>query len=132
MIREKLEEITGVKAQVKKELEEVLRKNYQIFREQPGRITSNEHKFIVVDTTPYCMKGWPVPLKYQKAVDKEIKKMEECGVIEQGASPYINPIITVIKKDQLVRLCLAARRINAVTVPDYEGAMPINEVLASC
>ena len=76
MIREKLEEITGVEAQVKKELEEVLRKNHQIFREQPGRITNYKHKFIVADTTPYYMKGWPVPQKYQKAVDKEIKKIE--------------------------------------------------------
>ena len=58
--------------------------------------------------------------------------MEECGVIERAASPYINPIVTVIKKDQSVRLCLDARRINSVTVPDYEGAVPINEVLANC
>ena len=65
-------------------------------------------------------------------MDKEIKKMEECGVIERAASPYINPMVTVIKKDQSVRLCLDARRINAVTVPDHEGALPINEVLASC
>ena len=80
----------------------VLIKNHQIFREQPGRITSYEHRFVVMDTTPYCMKGWPVTLKNQDAVDKEIKKMEECGVIERAASPYINPIVTVIKKDQSV------------------------------
>ena len=130
--QEKLEEITGINAQVKKELEEVLLRNHKIYREQPGRITSYEHKFVVTDTTPYCTKGWPVPLRYQEAVCKEIKKMEECGVIERAASPSINPNVTVIKKDPSVRLCLDARHINAVTVPDYEGAIPINEVLANC
>ena len=132
MAQEKLEEITGINAQVKKELEEVLLRNHKIYREQPGRITSYEHTFVVTDTTPYCTKGWPIPLRYQEAVCKEIKKMEECGVIERATNPYINPNVTVIKKDPSVRLCLDARRINAVTVPDYEGAIPINEVLANC
>ena len=58
--------------------------------------------------------------------------MEACGVIESAASPYINPLVTVIKKDQSIRPCLDAGRINSVTVPDYEGVVLINEVLASC
>ena len=60
-IREKLEETTGISAQTKKELEDILFNNYQVFREYPGRIARYEHRFVVTDTTPYCMKGWPVP-----------------------------------------------------------------------
>ena len=51
---------------------------------------------------------------------------------QSANSPYINPMVTVVKKDQTVRLCLDARRINAVTVPDHEGTIPIDQVLASC
>lgn len=40
--------------------------------------------------------------------------------------------MTVIKKDHSVRLCLDTRRINAVTIPDNECAVLVNEVLASC
>ena len=46
--------------------------------------------------------------------------------------PYVNPIVTVIKKDGRVRLCLDARKVNSVTVPDYEGVSPVNEILARC
>ena len=47
-------------------------------------------------------------------------------------SPYINPMVTEVKKVQTVRLCLDARKINAVTVQDHEGAIPIDQVLANC
>ena len=54
------------------------------------------------------------------------------GIIERGNSPFINPMVTVIKKDGNVRLCLDARKINSVTIPDYEGPTPIQEILARC
>lgn len=31
-----------------------------------------------------------------------------------------------------VYACLNARKLNDVTVPDYEGALPVSELLASC
>ena len=71
-------------------------------------------------------------MRYQDAVRTEIRRMEEHGVIERAQSSYINPMVTVIKKDQSVRLCLDARKINSVTMPDYEGAIPINDVLTKC
>ena len=54
------------------------------------------------------------------------------GVIERCNSAYVNPLVTVIKKDGRVRLCLDARKVNSVTIPDYEGAPPINDILARC
>ena len=92
MIREKLEEVTGISNQTKKEVEDVLLDNHRIFRDQPGRVNGYEHKFVVTDNTPYCIRGWPIPIKYQNAVDQEIRKMEKCGVIERAASLYINPV----------------------------------------
>ena len=41
------------------------------------RIKGYQHKFIVTDATPYCLRGWPIPLKYQDAVDQEIRTLEE-------------------------------------------------------
>lgn len=41
-------------------------------------------------------------------------------------------MVTVVKKDRSVRICLDARHINSVTIPDHEGAIPINEVLSRC
>ena len=71
-------------------------------------------------------------MKYKEAVKAEIKKMEEYSITERAQSSYINPMVTVIKKDQMVRLCLDTRKLNSVTIPDFEGAIPINEVLTRC
>ena len=81
-IQEKLAETSGIGSNTKEELKKILEANKQVFREIPGRINKYEHKLTITDTTPYCLKGWPVPLKYQNAVEEEIKKMEKCGVIE--------------------------------------------------
>lgn len=40
---------------------------------------------------------------YKVAVDQEVKKMEVWRVIERATSPYINTLLTVIKKDQSIR-----------------------------
>ena len=77
-------------------------------------------------------RGWPVPLAYKEKVKDEIDRMLRYGVIKRCTSPFINPLVTVIKRDGRVRLCLDARKINGVTIPDYEGVSPINEILARC
>lgn len=132
LIEEKLEEISIIPEESKQKLKRILMDNRIVFRDAPGRIKEYTHQIRVTDPTPYCLKGWPVPFNYQDAVDQEINKMMEHGIIERAASPYVNPMVTVIKKDQTVRLCLDARRLNSVTLPDYEGAIPINELLGSC
>ena len=73
-----------------------------------------------------------MPLAYKGKVDEEISRILRYGVIERCNSPYVNPLVTVIKKDGRVRLCLDARKVNSVTIPDYEGVSPINDILARC
>ena len=113
-------------------LREILVRNRNVFRECPGRIEGYAHEFHVTDRTPYFQRGWPVPLAYKGKVNDEINRMLRYGVIERCTSPYVNPIVTVIKKDGRVHLCLDAREVNSVTIPDYEGVSPVNEILARC
>lgn len=131
-VENKVNEITGVEEEHLRQLKRILLENREIFDDRPGRIQGYQHSFKVTDHTPYLLKGWPIPLKYQQAVKEEIRRMLDFGVIERANSPYINPLVTVIKKDGRVRICLDARRINSVTVPDFEGPPPINEILAQC
>lgn len=121
-----------IDSETKLKLLQILNKNKALFREEPGRITDYEHVLQITDHTPFFQKGWPVPIAYQEKVDIEIQKMLKFGVIEKSNSQYISPMVTIIKKDQSVRLCLDARRINNVMVPDFEGAQPINELIANC
>lgn len=131
-INSKIEEIGGMDTKYIEKLRSILLKNQKVFSDRPGRIKGYTHHFDVTDNKPYMLKGWPIPLKYQDEVKREINRMFAYGVIERSNSPYINPLVPVIKRDQSVRLCLDARRINSVTVPDYEGPSPINEILAKC
>lgn len=41
-------------------------------------------------------------------------------------------MVTVIKKNGRARLCLDARTINSVSVVDFEGPPPIQEILVRC
>lgn len=85
------------------------------------RIKGYYHRLEITNETPYCLKGsFASPLKYQEAIEKVIDKMLRFSVTERATSPYINPIIMVIKKEQSIRLCLDARRLTSVTVPDFE------------
>ena len=105
VINQKIQEITELTNCYKEELRKILTNNKTVFRETPGRIITYCHTFELTDKTPYCQKGWPIPVRYQDAVRTEIRRMEEHGVIERAQSSYINPMVTVIKKDQTVRLC---------------------------
>lgn len=51
------------------------------------------------------------------------------GIIERSVTAYLNPIVVVKKKDGKVRICLDARRINEVTVPENEAPQNIDEIL---
>jgi hypothetical protein len=89
---ETVNQITTINQQQKQLLNEILENNREIFTETPGRISGYEHEIRVTDTTPYCQKGWPVPLAYQQKVDAEIRLMLQYGVIERSNSQYINSL----------------------------------------
>lgn len=131
-INNKIEEIDGINKDQLLQLQHILHEYKEVFDERPGLINGYEHSFRVTDNTPYILKGWAVPITYQQSVKGEIKRMLKFCIIERANSPYINLLVTVIKRDGKIRLCLDARKINSVTIPDYEGPPPINEILAKC
>jgi len=58
----------------------------------------------------------PVPLAYQRDVKEKLSEMERAGVISKISKPtrFVHRMVTVIKKDGSVRLCLDPRRLNAI------------------
>ena len=69
-----------------------------------------------------------MPFSKRRAVQEELDRMMQGGIIERSVSPYSNPLVVVIKKDGKVRLCLDARKINQIIIPDREAPEPINEI----
>jgi hypothetical protein len=62
-------------------------------------------------------------------VRDQIRQIIENDIIEISDSPLINPLTVVCKEGKRVRLCLDARKINHVAIPDRESKPPIQELL---
>lgn len=106
-------------------------KNFEhIFNDRPGLHKFFSYKFNVKIHEPYKLKPYPVPFSRRPAVQNEIDKMLKWGVIERSDSPYNNPIITVIKSDSSIRLCLDARKVNTIILPTRDSSPPIDDILA--
>jgi len=108
----------------------VLQKYQPIFQDKPGLHTFFSYKFNVKPHDPYKIKPYPVPFSRRPAVQKEVDKMIKWGVIERSDSPYNNPLVTVIKVDGSIRLCLNARKLNTIILPTRDASPPVDEILA--
>ena len=68
---------------------------------------------------PVACKPYPIPLKYQKLIDEEIKQLENAGCRSKSLSPWTTPVIIVPKMsdplnphDQQCCLVLDYRSLN--------------------
>lgn len=84
----------------------------------------------MTEDVPFKIKPYPIPFSRRPAVEKDIRRMLEWGVIERCLSPYCNPVVCVGKADGTVRLCLDARRINRIIQPMRDSSAPLEELLA--
>jgi len=75
------------------------------------------------------VKPYPIPVAKQEAVNKEVEKMLNMGIIERLRSPYSIPIVPVFKKNGEVRLCLDASKINEQIIMDCERPLTIDSIM---
>lgn len=108
----------------------LIQKHQPIFQDKPGLHHFFSYKFNVKPHEPYKIKPYPVPFSRRPAVQKEIDRMIQWGVIERSDSPYNNPLVTVIKTDGSIRLCLDARKLNTIILPTRDASPPIDDILA--
>lgn len=57
-------------------------------------------------------KSYPIPQAIRQRLRLEIPRMLDEDVIEVSRSPYLNPLLSIPKKDGNIRLCLNACKIN--------------------
>lgn len=112
------------------DIDSLLNKYVHIFQDSPGLHNSFSYKFNVCEHKPYKIKPYPVPFSRRSAVQQEIDKMLNWGVIERSDAPYNNPLVTVVKTDGSIRLCLDARKLNTIILPTRDSSPPIDEILA--
>lgn len=107
----------------------LLDKHASVFSDTPGCVKDYTHVIKMRDPEPFVQRSYPIPHARKEAVDRQIQTMTAMGIIEQGQSPYANPLVTVLKKDGSVRLCLDARKLNSVMIPQTDCPIQIDELL---
>ncbi|KAK7862689.1 hypothetical protein R5R35_000930 [Gryllus longicercus] len=122
-IRKKVMEQEKLRVDQKNALYEMLISVKDVFKNHNEPVKGYQFRIELTDSRPFKAKNYPIPVAYRDEVRKLINEMIQEGVIRKATTAYTNPILVVKKKDGSLRLCLDARRLNAVTVP-YRDVPP--------
>jgi hypothetical protein len=126
---EKLIRSNNLEMQQKEKLIEVLLRYTEFLTTRPGKCKVYEYKFNITDTTPIIGHSRPVPYPTRASVGKQIEQMMEDGILELSDSSFINPLTIVYRENKEPCICIDARRVNNVMLPDRARAPPIDEML---
>lgn len=73
----------------------------------------------------------PIPLAYQSEVDRQLKEMTDCDVIEEVRdAEHYSQLLVVRKKDGALRLCIDYRGLNSITVRNRHPIPLIKDLVA--
>ena len=110
----------------RQQLEDIVRDYSDVFSDIPGKTHAIQHKINLTSDAVIRKKPFPVPASMKKAVENEVEKMLDMGIIEPSDSPYCSPVVLVNKSNNALRLCIDFRAINDITEFDAEP-MPTRE-----
>lgn len=113
-----------------KHLEKVIEEFKEISTDRVGLGKTHlvEHK-IVTTGPPIKQRYYPLSPPKLNALNEEVDRMLELGVIAPSRSPWSNPVVMAAKKDGSLRFCLDARKLNDVTVKDSYPIPYISSIL---
>lgn len=127
-IEEEMEENQEINPENWKKLKELLWKYREVFRIKAGLLTSYVHLLKIKEVVG---RSYPVLLAYRDKVEEEINRLLKMDIMQRCSSPYINPIVPVIKK-RYVRLCLDATKLKQILLEDKESPEPSDILLQKC
>lgn len=92
---------------VNQEINKIISKYSELFSNKLGKYKHSKVNLeLNENVSPVFCKYRTVPLAFRESVDKELKKLEEEGVITQiEHSDWTTPIVAVIKNDKTIRMC---------------------------
>jgi hypothetical protein len=85
-----------------------------------------EYKFNFTDTTPIIGHSRLVPYSARACVRKQTEQMMEDGLLDFSESSFTNPLTIVCREDKEARICIGARKVNNVMLPEGARAPKIN------
>jgi hypothetical protein len=119
----------NLETQQKERLIEVLMIYTEVLTTRPGKCKVYEYKFNITDTTPVISYSRPVLYSARAGVRKQIEQMMEDGILKLSDSSFINPLTTVHQENKEPCICIDARKVNNVMLPDRARVPQIDEML---
>ena len=110
----------GLNSEQMGDIETLKKKFSDILTDVPLKTSAIECEILLTTDDPVRCRPYAVPYSRREALNSEINKMLEMGIIERSNSPYAAPVVMVQKKDNTVRFCIDFRRLNKVTIFDPE------------
>jgi hypothetical protein len=96
---------------------------------KPCRCNIIQYQCKVTPGEPLVGQSRPIPFSVRSGVRAQIRQMLEGGTIEVPISSHLNPLTFALRKGEVARTCLDARRVNKLPLTDRTSAPPINESL---
>jgi len=128
-LRAKVDENTDLPDFKKRRLYALLYKYRSHLTKRPGGCNQFEYKFEMTGDMPKSRKARPIPFALRAQVKKQIQEMLKDNILEESFSDYVNPLTLVERPGKGIRICIKARRVNALMIPDRVKADPTKELL---
>jgi len=88
-----------------------------------------EYEFKIEGDMPPTADSRHIPFGLRAPVREQIQAMLRDGILEESYSAYVNPLTSVHREPQPIRICVDARRINKLMVADRVKEQPMLELL---
>ena len=111
---------SNLEMQRKENLTEVRLRYTEFLTTRPGKCKGYEYKFNVTDTIPVKGHSITVPYSARADVGKHIDQMMEDGILKLSDTSFINPLTIVYRENTEPHVCIDARRMNNVILPDEQ------------
>lgn len=101
-----------------KELAEKALTRFVTGSNQLGSIPNEKISIHLADKEPIVSKPYPIPFKLYPAIQEEIAKLLQLGIIRRSNSEYSSPAFPIKKKNGKIRLVVDYRKLNRKTIKE--------------
>ena len=111
---------------------EFLKKHHTAFSLEDNERGETDLIQLEIDTgeaSPKKQRPRRMPFALREEVSRQLRKMQDAGVIRPSSSSWASPVVLVRKKDGTYRFCVDYRELNAVTKPDTFPLPRVDDLL---
>ncbi|CAB0033269.1 unnamed protein product [Trichogramma brassicae] len=123
---------TGFPAELKPQVDKVLRDFEHVLMPGPGRLVGTktiQHEIHLTNPRPFQLTPYHYSEDKRIEIERQVQEMLANGVIEPSNSPYNSPIVLAKKKGGQWRFCIDFRRLNELTVDTAQQIPRISDAL---